>query len=172
MPGSYGGLLFVPRIFLLLPIMEVNFLQTLQEEDVLIEAQKVVTEILKRKDYKSYNCTSSHCSISIISIFPHLSETQTGPVEGICVQHPQGHLELLSRIVSSWILILSRNGDTTTSPGNPCLCLVTHTVKVQKGLPVLHFVPLALPLGTIKKSLAPFTLHASFSYLQTLIRAP
>lgn len=60
-----------------------------------MEAQKVVMEILKRKYYKRHTCISSHCSISIISIFPYLSKSHKGPVEGLCVHHPQRHQELV-----------------------------------------------------------------------------
>lgn len=63
-----------------------------------MEAQKVVIEILKRKDHKSYNCISSHFSINIIS-YSHISQKDRRELWKTSVSNT-------SRDTQSW---LSRN---------------------------------------------------------------
>jgi len=60
-------------------------------------------------------------------------------------------------------LNVSKDGDATTSLGNPFQCFATLTVKVfsyvAMEFPVFQFVPPVLPLDTAEKSLAPSSLQ-------------
>jgi len=72
----------------------------------------------------------------------------------------------LSMIVCRWLLIISKDGDTTISLGNLCRCSVTLTVKMsflmfRCDLLCFSLCPVS-PVqsqGTTEESLAPFFLH-------------
>ena len=59
----------------------------------------------------------------------------------------QGHLELLPRTVSRWLLSISKDGDSTASLGSLLQCSVILTVKtfpdVQREPPLFQFVSVA-----------------------------
>lgn len=86
-----------------------------------------------------------------------------------------GCLEWLPRTMSRWLLSISEHGDSRTSLGNLCQCMVTLTAKMffimfRWTFSVFDFVPLALvlSLGATEEKLPPL----SFSALQVLIRTP
>jgi len=67
----------------------------------------------------------------------------------------------LPRIMSRWLLNVSKNGDCTTSPGNLCQCSATLTVRkcflMLRSIFLcisLRTLPLVLSLGTTHKQLA------------------
>ena len=83
------------------------------------------------------------------------------------------------RATSRRLLNISKDGESTTSLGNLCQCLVTsHSQKVfpdvQREPPVFQFVPIAsCPVtGYHWKGLALSSSHPPFRYLYTFMRSP
>ena len=80
-----------------------------------------------------------------------------------------------SRGVFSWVLNISKDGGSTTPPGNLCQCSVTLTAKRVFMCKCNFFyfslspLPLVLSLDTTDKSLAP-SLHPSIRCLDNLCR--
>ena len=85
----------------------------------------------------------------------------------------------LPRTMSRRLLNLPKDGDSTTSLGNLCQCLVTLTAKkclLMFRANLLCFslcpLPLVLSLGTTEESLTPSSLHPPSRYLYTLMSSP
>ena len=80
--------------------------------------------------------------------------------------------------MSRWLVNIPKDGDSTTSPGNLCQCLVTFTVKkcflmLRGNFPCFSLcpLPLVLSLGTTEQSLSLSSLHPPFRYLCTFMRS-
>lgn len=82
---------------------------------------------------------------------------------------------MLLRIVSWQLLSISREGESTASPGNLFPCSVIFSVEkfsLMFRCSSFHLLPRVLLLVMTTKSLAPSCWQPPFKYLEELIRSP